>query len=92
MKDLIRKDENDNISINNDMSPKQQMLFNTSLSKPSSPTMKGYLNSKKDIYKQLKNDIDVKKEIYSYALKKMLKEGDEEELMDFDHRYLRSVR
>lgn len=61
--------------------------------------MKGYLNSKKDIYKQCiiysdldKNDIDVKKEIYSYALKKMLKEGDEEELMDFDHRYLRSVR
>ncbi|CAD8131685.1 unnamed protein product [Paramecium octaurelia] len=92
VKDLIRKDENDNISINNDMSPKQQLLFNTSLSKPSSPTMKGYLNSKKDIYKQLKNDIDVKKEIYSYALKKMLKEGDEEELMDFDHRYLRSVR
>ncbi|CAD8140404.1 unnamed protein product [Paramecium pentaurelia] len=92
VKDLIRKDENDTISINNDMSPKQQLLFNTSLSKPSSPTIKGYLNSKKDIYKQLKNDIDVKKEIYSYALKKMLKEGDEEELMDFDHRYLRSVR
>ncbi|CAD8057248.1 unnamed protein product [Paramecium sonneborni] len=91
IKDIMKKDENDNISINNDMSPKlQQLLYNTSLSKPSSPTMKGYLNSKKDIYKQQKND--VKKEIYSQALQKMLKEGDEEELMDFDHRYLRSVR
>ncbi|CAD8055835.1 unnamed protein product [Paramecium sonneborni] len=92
IKDIIKKDENDNISINNDMSPKQYLLFNSSLSKPSSPTMKVYLNSKKDVYKQLKNDIDVKKEIYSQALQKMLKQGDEEELMDFDHRYLRSVR
>lgn len=46
----------------------------------------------KRYYNLVKNDIDVKKEIYTYALKKMLKEGDEEELMDFDHRYLRSVR